>query len=478
MLPYQQNNDGLWTRDALLDACDLASDAAGLKKLERLTSDAQYFPPLIDATEVTDEDNHPVQKNLMQAELNKIKSRRGKYVIVQLWQPDHRPVMICAHDGRGARTWHFANKDQSLKDTLQDFIHMLADKITQPLLLCLHAELSAFRHELIISKPLQIASMAYHEQYHIAIDDRLVPSKPATPLSHLDRLEAESIEIMREVVAETTNPVMLYSIGKDSAVMLHLARKAFWPAVPPFPLLHVDTGWKFQAMYEFRDQNVEKTGMTLLVHKNPDGVKQGINPFDHGSALHTDIMKTQGLKQALDHYQFDAAFGGARRDEEKSRAKERVFSFRTANHQWNPKDQRPELWNVYNTRVAKGESIRVFPLSNWTELDIWTYIYREQIPIVPLYFSAPRPVIERDGTIIMVDDDRLVLGKSEKVEMKMVRFRTLGCYPLTGAVESQANNIEDIILELLTARTSERQGRTIDKDAHASMEAKKKEGYF
>ena len=478
MLPYQHNNDDLWTRDALLDACDLASDAAGLKKLERLTSDAQYFPPLIDATEVTDEDSHPVQKNLMQAELNMIKSRRGKYVIVQLWQPDHRPVMICAHDGRSARTWNFANKNQSQKDALQDFIHMLADKITQPLLLCLHAELSAFRHELIIPKPLQIAVMAYHEQYDIAIDDRLVPSKPATPLSHLDRLEAESFEIMREVVAETTNPVMLYSIGKDSAVMLHLARKAFWPAVPPFPLLHVDTGWKFQAMYEFRDQIVEKTGMTLLVHKNPDGVKQGINPFDHGSALHTDIMKTQGLKQALDHYQFDAAFGGARRDEEKSRAKERVFSFRTANHQWNPKDQRPELWNVYNTRVAKSESIRVFPLSNWTELDIWTYIYREQIPIVPLYFSAPRPVIERDGTIIMVDDDRLVLGKSEKVEMKMVRFRTLGCYPLTGAVESQANNIEDIILELLTARTSERQGRTIDKDAHASMEAKKKEGYF
>ena len=478
MLPYQHNNDDLWTRDALLDACDLASDAAGLKKLERLTSDAQYFPPLIDATEVTDEDSHPVQKNLMQAELNMIKSRRGKYVIVQLWQPDHRPVMICAHDGRSARTWNFANKNQSQKDALQDFIHMLADKITQPLLLCLHAELSAFRHELIIPKPLQIVVMAYHEQYDIAIDDRLVPSKPATPLSHLDRLEAESFEIMREVVAETTNPVMLYSIGKDSAVMLHLARKAFWPAVPPFPLLHVDTGWKFKAMYEFRDQIVEKTGMTLLVHKNPDGVKQGINPFDHGSALHTDIMKTQGLKQALDHYQFDAAFGGARRDEEKSRAKERVFSFRTANHQWNPKDQRPELWNVYNTRVAKSESIRVFPLSNWTELDIWTYIYREQIPIVPLYFSAPRPVIKRDGTIIMVDDDRLVLGKSEKVEMKMVRFRTLGCYPLTGAVESQANNIEDIILELLTARTSERQGRTIDKDAHASMEAKKKEGYF
>ena len=242
MLPYQHNNNGLWTRDALLDACDLASDAAGLKKLERLTSDAQYFPPLIDATEVTDEDSHPVQKNLMQAELNMIKSRRGKYVIVQLWQPDHRPVMICAHDGRGARTWHFANKNQSQKDALQDFIHMLADKITQPLLLCLHAELSAFRHELIIPKPLQIAVMAYHEQYDIAIDDRLVPSKPATPLSHLDRLEAESIEIMREVVAETTNPVMLYSIGKDSAVMLHLARKAFWPAVPPFPLLHVDTG--------------------------------------------------------------------------------------------------------------------------------------------------------------------------------------------------------------------------------------------
>ena len=297
-------------------------------------------------------------------------------------------------------------------------------------------------------------------------------------VTHLKQLEAESIHIFREVAAEFDNPVMLYSVGKDSSVLLHLARKAFAPGKIPFPLLHVDTTWKFREMIEFRDRMAQKHNLDLLVHINQEGVDAGVGPFSHGSAKHTDIMKTNALKQALNEHKFDAAFGGARRDEEKSRAKERVFSFRTANHQWNPKDQRPELWNVYNTRVAKGESIRVFPLSNWTELDIWTYIYREQIPIVPLYFSAPRPVIERDGTMIMVDDDRLVLGQSEKVEMKRVRFRTLGCYPLTGAVESQANNIEDIILELLTARTSERQGRTIDKDAHASMEAKKKEGYF
>lgn len=478
MLPFQHKKNDLWTRETLLQACNLSNDEAGLKKLERLVSEARYFPPIINLAELTDEDGHPLQKNLMQVEIEKIKSRRGKYLILQSWQHNQHPMMICAHDGRGARIWSFAKKGQSQKDHLQYFIDTLADHKKQPLLLFMHAELASLRLEMQAPKSIQIAQMGYHEKYNIPIEGTLIPSKPTNPLSHLDRLEAESIEIMREVVAETTNPVMLYSIGKDSAVMLHLARKAFWPGVPPFPLLHVDTGWKFRAMYEFRDKMAASTGMTLLVHKNPQGIKQGINPIDHGSALHTDIMKTQGLKQALDHHQFDAAFGGARRDEEKSRAKERVFSFRTVNHQWNPKDQRPELWNIYNTKVAKGESIRVFPLSNWTELDIWTYIYREQIPIVPLYLSAPRPVVERDGTMIMVDDDRLVIGKSEKVEIKMVRFRTLGCYPLTGAVESQANRIEDIILELLTARTSERQGRTIDKDTHASMEAKKKEGYF
>jgi sulfate adenylyltransferase subunit 2 len=297
-------------------------------------------------------------------------------------------------------------------------------------------------------------------------------------LTHLQRLEAESIQIIREVVAESDNPVMLYSIGKDSAVMLHLARKAFYPAVPPFPLLHVDTRWKFREMYSFRERMAEETGMKLLVHINPDGIAQNINPFDHGSGVHTDIMKTEGLKQALDKYGFDAAFGGARRDEEKSRAKERVFSFRTAAHRWDPKNQRPELWKIYNTRKQKGESIRVFPLSNWTELDIWQYIHLERIPIVPLYYAAERPVVERDGTLIMVDDERMPLNPGESPVMKRVRFRTLGCYPLTGAVESQAETLPAIIQEMLLTRTSERQGRMIDHDAAASMEKKKQEGYF
>ena len=297
-------------------------------------------------------------------------------------------------------------------------------------------------------------------------------------LTHLQRLEAESIHIMREVVAEAENPVMLYSVGKDSAVMLHLAVKAFYPAPPPFPLLHVDTTWKFQEMYKFRDTIAKDLGFELLVHQNEEGIRQGVSPFTHGSELHTDILKTQGLKQALDKYGFDVAFGGARRDEEKSRAKERVFSFRTSAHRWEPKSQRPELWNLYNAKKRKGESIRVFPLSNWTELDIWQYIHQQSIPIVPLYFSGERPVVERDGQLIMVDDDRMPLNDGETPEMKRVRFRTLGCYPLTGAVESNATTLTDIIQEMLLATTSERQGRLIDHDTSASMEKKKQEGYF
>ena len=299
-----------------------------------------------------------------------------------------------------------------------------------------------------------------------------------TVISHLRRLEAESIHIMREVAAEFANPVMLYSIGKDSSVMLHLAMKAFYPSKPPFPLMHVDTTWKFREMIQFRDETAKRLGLELIVHVNEDGVKRGINPFDSGSALHTQVMKTEGLKQALDKYGFDAAFGGARRDEEKSRAKERVFSFRSASHAWDPKNQRPELWRVYNTRINKGESIRVFPLSNWTELDIWQYILAENIPIVPLYFAKKRPVVERDGTLIMRDDERMKLKPGEKVEDRLVRFRTLGCYPLTGAIESGADSLEDIVTEMFTARTSERQGRLIDSDEKASMEKKKKEGYF
>ncbi len=301
----------------------------------------------------------------------------------------------------------------------------------------------------------------------------------AAPFStHLDRLEAESIHILREVVAECERPVMLYSIGKDSAVLLHLARKAFYPAPLPFPLLHVDTTWKFRDMYKLRDEVSSDPAVQLLVHTNQDGLARGISPITHGSQIHTDVMKTEGLKQALDHYAFDAAFGGARRDEEKSRAKERVFSFRTAAHRWDPKQQRPELWSLYNTRKAKGESFRVFPLSNWTELDIWQYIHAERIPVVPLYFAAERPVVERSGSLIMVDDERLPLLPGERPMMRRVRFRTLGCYPLTGAIESEAATVEDIILEMLSARTSERQGRLIDHDGAASMEQKKQEGYF
>jgi sulfate adenylyltransferase subunit 2 len=296
-------------------------------------------------------------------------------------------------------------------------------------------------------------------------------------LTHLQRLEAESIHIMREVAAEAENPVMMYSIGKDSSVMLRLAMKAFAPGKPPFPMLHVNTGWKFKNMIEFRDQQMAELGLKLISYTNPEGLANNVNPFDHGSA-YTDIMKTQALKQALDKYGFDAAFGGARRDEEKSRAKERIFSFRSANHVWDPKNQRPELWRLYNARKNKGESIRVFPISNWTELDIWQYIYLEKIPIVPLYFSAPRPVVERDGNLIMVDDERMRLNPGEVPVVKNVRFRTLGCYPLSGAVESDADNLQDVIQEMLLTTTSERQGRAIDHDSAASMEKKKREGYF
>ncbi len=302
--------------------------------------------------------------------------------------------------------------------------------------------------------------------------------QPVKPLTHLQQLEAESIQIFREVAAEFDNPVMLYSIGKDSSVLLHLARKAFYPGKIPFPLMHIDTRWKFREMIEFRDKVAKQYGFDLLVHINPEGVAMDMNPFTYGSSKHTDVMKTQGLKQALDQYGFDAAFGGARRDEEKSRAKERVYSFRDQHHRWDPKNQRPELWHTYNGQVNKGESIRVFPLSNWTELDIWQYIYQEKIDIVPLYFAAVRPVVERNGTLIMVDDERMPLNPGEVPEQKLVRFRTLGCYPLTGAIESSADSLTGIIEEMLLSTSSERQGRVIDHDSSGSMEKKKREGYF
>jgi len=482
MLPFtnviSDHQTTLWSRDALLAHLNMKASKAELKKLERMTAEASYYPATLQPDGIRDHQGHPLHANLLASEIKAVQARRGKWLALQLWQFEGRPDMLCANDGRGGRCWLFANIGQSVPDHLRDFVRLLAGQFQHPILLILHGSLAALRGELPLTGDVKYCQTPYREIYNIAIPKNLTPTVPTTPPSHLDRLEAESLHIIREVVAETQNPVMLYSIGKDSAVMLHLARKAFWPGKPPFPLLHIDTNWKFRAMYEFRNQVASSSGMELRVHQNPDGVRQGINPFDHGSALHTDIMKTQGLNQALEAGKFDAAFGGARRDEEKSRAKERIFSFRTKTHQWDPKNQRPELWNLYNTGVANGESMRVFPLSNWTEIDIWSYIYREAIPIVPLYFAADRPVIERDGTLMMVDDERLSIAKSEKVTLRKVRFRSLGCYPLTGAIESTADTLESIILELLAARQSERQGRTIDKDTNASMEQKKMEGYF
>jgi len=429
--------------------------------------------------------------------------------------------LLVAVDARGQAAW-LPTPSLSLQDSYIDFLGRLLGQTPQPVAAWLHGLALARATQLndwiatqprlqVLPCPIALARRAPPADEIVqlappALDADPFPSNPVAPrpapapsaaaasrpfvtplasttdepmnLTHLQRLEAESIHIMREVVAEADNPVMLYSIGKDSAVMLHLARKAFFPSPPPFPLLHVDTTWKFRAMYEMRERMAKESGMELLVHQNPEAAELGINPFTHGSQIHTDMWKTQGLKQALDKWNFDAAFGGARRDEEKSRAKERIFSFRSAQHRWDPKNQRPELWRLYNGRKMKGESIRVFPISNWTELDIWQYIYLENIPIVPLYFAAERPVVNRDGTLIMVDDDRMPLKAGEVPMMKSVRFRTLGCYPLSGAVESQAATLKDVIQEMLLTKTSERQGRMIDHDSAASMEKKKQEGYF
>jgi len=429
--------------------------------------------------------------------------------------------LLVAVDARGHAAW-LPVASLSLQDAYVDFLARLQVQTTSPVLAWLHgldlrraSQLNAWiatqPRLQVVACPIALARRAAPADEILQLTPPALAADPfpATPavtapalasspaaaarpfltpsasttddpmnLTHLQRLEAESIHIMREVVAETDNPVMLYSIGKDSAVMLHLARKAFFPSPPPFPLLHVDTTWKFRAMYEMRERMAKESGMELLVHQNPEAAELGINPFTHGSQIHTDMWKTQGLKQALDKYNFDAAFGGARRDEEKSRAKERIFSFRSAQHRWDPKNQRPELWRLYNGRKQKGESIRVFPISNWTELDIWQYIHLENIPIVPLYFAAERPVVDRDGTLIMVDDDRMPLKAGEVPMMKSVRFRTLGCYPLSGAVESTASTLTDVIQEMLLTKTSERQGRMIDHDSAASMEKKKQEGYF
>ena len=486
----------VWDTHAVHQLLSNKGEKKSLRSTERLLSGSGLLPDVVELNELLDEHDKPPRWRVISSLASVAKKKRDLSLIVQAHSHAEMGVVLFANDGRAGRRWLFLKEFPESHD-LEAALKALSggrDTIFWP-----HGKITAvFRnlaqekksHELVCEagNRLELGVSAYQP---VIVDDSHGKQKIKTfpteermlsesnqGLSHLDRLEAESIHIMREVMAQAENPVMLYSVGKDSSVMLHLAKKAFYPSPPPFPLMHVDTRWKFQEMYQFRDQAVAECGMDLIVHINPEGVEKNINPFDHGSALHTDVMKTEGLKQALDKYGFDVAFGGARRDEEKSRAKERVFSFRTNTHRWDPKNQRPELWSLYNGYKAKGDSIRVFPLSNWTELDVWQYIYRESIPIVPLYYAAERPVVERDGMLIMVDDDRMKLHEDEKIKIKQVRFRTLGCYPLTGAVESDADDLSSIVLELLQSRTSERQGRAIDSDSSGSMEKKKQEGYF
>ena len=464
---------------------------AALKATERaVIKSVLHFHPLNDRT-LVDEHQRPAKQLVLNQLIYEARKKRKLVLFAQMLETNIGNSFLALNDARSRRRWirlgsngNSVNALQCALNTLcgfeqKDIILIPSGALVEPLrkLIRQHGDQCLVNQVCgSVRVALEIYSHGKSEILQTSHPDQQL--KSYTGMTHLDRLEAESLHVMREAIAEAESPVMLYSLGKDSSVMLHLARKAFYPSPPPFPLLHVDTRWKFQAMYDFRDYMARKTGMELLVHINPDGVAKNINPLDHGSELHTDIMKTQSLKMALDHYQFDLAFGGARRDEEKSRAKERIFSFRTSSHYWDPKNQRPELWNLYNGKKNKGETIRVFPISNWTELDIWQYIYREQIPIVPLYFAAERPVVERDGMLVMVDDDRLLLHSNETIHVKKIRFRTLGCYPLTGAIESEADNLASIILELLSVRTSERHGRKIDADYSASMEKKKQEGYF
>ena len=484
-----QGSARVWRIEDIRHAMADSDHAPTKRTLERWISAIPWLGTSSQADEQFDERGRPAIQLVLDALVSAARKKRQAALFVKTHslktkdgdlQHSAAKVLV-TEDGKGAKRWCLLS-DGTMSSIRAGLSVLAGDKPT-----------TFFPSGEVVSSCRKLKAKGIDQQFEIAIaqfsevtpsSENDLPEKSTTmtsqptKLSHLDRLEAESLYIIREVIAHAENPVMLYSVGKDSAVMLHLARKAFYPSPPPFPLMHVDTRWKFQAMYDFRDIMAKKSKMELIVHTNPEGIEKNINPFDHGSALHTDIMKTQGLKQALDLHGFDVAFGGARRDEEKSRAKERIFSFRNSSHRWDPKNQRPELWNLYNCRKSPGESVRVFPLSNWTELDIWQYIYRESIPIVPLYYAAERPVVERNGMLIMVDDDRMKLLPGESIEVKEVRFRTLGCYPLTGAVESSATDLSQIVLELLQSRTSEREGRAIDSDSNASMEKKKQEGYF
>ncbi len=500
MLTHLPEGGGLWNSQAIIAWFNTHQHPLSAKTINRYLKEWGITAPApTEKTESAQEwlsQHHPDFFSAMNSAKNKAQTQKilkgGIASLPQsaaLKEAKLSGYFIYAQDFRGKLFW-LATPDKPDSGTIIRFLERLTAQQKSDMILSFHS-VSLNRHNDIqqwLANQSQITLLTYATSPRSAIPATTPTAvknestqsyvRNTMALTHLQRLEAESIQIMREVVSKADNPVMLYSIGKDSAVMLHLAMKAFHPSKPPFPLLHVDTGWKFRDMYTFRDELVKKLGVELITYMNPEGVEKDINPFTHGSALHTDIMKTEGLKQALNKFKFDVAFGGARRDEEKSRAKERIFSFRTADHRWDPKNQRPELWKNYNANKRPGESIRVFPLSNWTELDIWQYIYLEQIPIVPLYLSAERPVVERDGTLIMVDDERMPLKPNEVPMMKKVRFRTLGCYPLTGAVESEADTLPAIIQEMLLTKTSERQGRMIDHDSAASMEKKKQEGYF
>ncbi len=475
----------LWTIDTLHAELGAQDQQPSKRTVERTLLADGYLPAPVFAGDLLDEHGRPPKQHVADDLLNQTRRHNGLSLMVQKHEAPSGQWLLAANDGRGARRWVGIEGNGIEDAALIDALRVLCGPDPDRVLIWPHGELCGHLRQLAdadqnIAADLKTALAAYHPWLATS---NAAPAPPpldrrVEALSHLDRLEAESMHIMREVAALAERPVMLFSVGKDSMVMLHLARKAFHPAPPPFPLLHIDTGWKFHEMIQFRDRMAAEAGMQLITHTNPDGVARNINPIDHGSAVHTDIMKTQALRQALNDGRYDMSFGGARRDEEKSRAKERIFSFRTSSHLWDPKNQRPEIWNLYNTDLANGDSLRVFPLSNWTELDVWQYIYREQIPVVPLYFAAVRPVVERDGLLIVLDDDRFRPAEGESVQFRKVRFRTLGCYPLTGALDSDATDLESVILELLRAQSSERQGRAIDNDVTASMEKKKREGYF
>lgn len=466
-----------WTLEDARQSIGIGDDRHSLDEVQGALVQSGVVSPRLRPDEITDEDGRRANPLLVDWAVAEAKREGALSLLIQLVDQGEGQWVLEAHPTEGVGAYWWPGRDSVLDSgLLLDLLLELANFAGQPILLLAHGPLVGRLRELELPPSLRFFPQIYPPRLLLPSTHPQVPRALISP--HLRRLESESIDIIREAVAEAERPVMLYSVGKDSGVMLHLARKAFYPAIPPFPLLHVDTRWKFQEMYLFRQYVMELTGMRMLRHVNPDAIERDINPFDHGSSLHTDITKTEGLRQALDEHRFDVIFGGARRDEEKSRAKERIFSFRTASHRWDPKNQRPELWNLYNARRKPGESIRVFPLSNWTELDIWQYIYQEGIPVVPLYFARWRPVVERDGMLLMIDDGRFRLAPGEQIEMRRVRFRTLGCYPLTGAIESEAETIEDILQELIHTRNSERQGRRIDADGSGSMERKKQEGYF